>query len=369
MEQSFAAKYKWLMAAGGILLGCFLVWYFNTIVFYILGAAAVSLLGAPIVKLIESIPLGSAKIPRWLSAALTLFLLLMVFCYLFMAFVPMISKEISVFAGLDSAQIKAALELTIGNFDSWVNSNLPNVDFSVKDAIADHIHPIIEDGFFTGFLGGITGFMIDTMVAIFTISFISFFFLKDDKLFTSGVVMLFPKKYEDNILRAIASSVNLLGRYFIGICLESIIKFVLVGFSLYFLGMQFSTAMIIGIVTAVLNVIPYIGPLIGALLSFLVAAVSASSCFPPEPIWDCFMEIAIVLIIFQLIDNVILQPYIYSSSVKAHPLEIFLVILMAGYVGGVVGMLFAIPSYTVIRVFAKEFLNGMRVVQKLTENL
>jgi predicted PurR-regulated permease PerM len=71
----------------------------------------------------------------------------------------------------------------------------------------------------------------------------------------------------------------------------------------------------------------------------------------------------------QLADNIVLQPVLYSNSVHAHPLEIFLVILIAGNLGGVLGMLFAIPMYNVARVFAKEFFNNIRVVQKLTENM
>ena len=64
-----------------------------------------------------------------------------------------------------------------------------------------------------------------------------------------------------------------------------------------------------------------------------------------------------------------LQPTIYSERVKAHPLEVFLVILVAGYMAGVLGMLLAIPSYTVLRVLAKEFFSEFSLVKKLTQNI
>jgi predicted PurR-regulated permease PerM len=70
-----------------------------------------------------------------------------------------------------------------------------------------------------------------------------------------------------------------------------------------------------------------------------------------------------------LIDNIILQPWIYSSSVKAHPLEIFLVIMIAGSMAGVVGMVLAIPSYTVLRIIAKQFLSQSRVIQTITKDI
>jgi len=87
---------------------------------------------------------------------------------------------------------------------------------------------------------------------------------------------------------------------------------------------------------------------------------------------DLFMVIVKILGTFigaNLIDNMVLQPLIYSSSVKAHPLEIFLVILLAGSLAGIPGMILAIPTYTVVRIIAKEFLSQLRIVQKLTERM
>lgn len=362
-------KYKWLMAVAGLLLAGFVVWYFHTLVYYILGAAAVSLIGGPLVRLLEKIEIRGKKMPRWVSAMIVLlFLLWVLFCLIFM-FVPTVMANAEFLSTLDSAEVKQTLGSVISNIDSWVAGNFPGVNFSAKDAIVEHITPIFEGGFFNNMVMGVTGVISEVFVAVFSISFISYFFLKDEKLFNSAVVMLLPKKFEKRLVRSINSSIELLGRYFIGICLESFIKLVLVTFSLYFLGMDLSVAAIIGAVTAVLNVIPYVGPLIGGLLALAIAAVSAGSGAHPDVMWAMFMDIAIVLAVFQLIDNIVLQPYIYSSSVKAHPLEIFIVILMAGYINGVMGMLFAIPFYTVIRVFAKEFFANFRVVRKLTENL
>ena len=69
------------------------------------------------------------------------------------------------------------------------------------------------------------------------------------------------------------------------------------------------------------------------------------------------------------IDNNILIPLIYSRRVKSHPLEIFLVIIIGGGLAGFVGMLFAVPVYTLLRVIAKEFFQQFRVVKKLTETI
>jgi predicted PurR-regulated permease PerM len=79
--------------------------------------------------------------------------------------------------------------------------------------------------------------------------------------------------------------------------------------------------------------------------------------------------IFIAMEITKVIDNVVFQPQIFSRSVKSHPLEIFIVILIAATIGGVIGMLIAIPAYTVLRVIAKEFFNQNKLVQKITEGL
>lgn len=76
-----------------------------------------------------------------------------------------------------------------------------------------------------------------------------------------------------------------------------------------------------------------------------------------------------VFIIMQIIDNFVLQPIIFSKSVKAHPLEIFLVVLIGAKLGGILGMVLAIPLYTVFRVIGKVFLSEFKVIQNLTRNI
>lgn len=79
--------------------------------------------------------------------------------------------------------------------------------------------------------------------------------------------------------------------------------------------------------------------------------------------------VLIGIIIGQLVDNFFSQPFIFSSSVKSHPLEIFLIIIVAGLLFGVVGMIIAVPGYTAIKVILKEFLSENEMVKRLTKNL
>jgi predicted PurR-regulated permease PerM len=77
----------------------------------------------------------------------------------------------------------------------------------------------------------------------------------------------------------------------------------------------------------------------------------------------------IVEVVTHLIDNIVFQPIIYSNSVRAHPLEVFIVVLAAGFAAGIPGMIFGIPAYTVMRVFAREFFYNFKAVQKITSGL
>ncbi|MFW5890444.1 MAG: AI-2E family transporter, partial [Marinilabiliaceae bacterium] len=82
-----------------------------------------------------------------------------------------------------------------------------------------------------------------------------------------------------------------------------------------------------------------------------------------------FGSMLLVYITAQLIDNMFFQPLIFSNSVKAHPLEIFIVILSAGYMSGILGMFLAIPVYTILRVIAREFFNKYEAVKRLTDRM
>jgi predicted PurR-regulated permease PerM len=205
---------------------------------------------------------------------------------------------------------------------------------------------------------------------MFLVTFINFFFLKEDHLFSSGVMALFPQKYEENARHAFQSVSTLLGRYFIGIFIDIFCVMTIITLGLTFIaGLPFSTALVLGFIAGILNLIPYIGPLVSLVLGCCIGFVVMHHAGADANIAIQILKMALVYIGVNIIDSSFFQPYIYSNSIKAHPLEIFLVIITAGSIGGIFGMIVAIPTYTVVRVFAKEFFNHFRVVQKLTEKI
>ena len=143
-----------------------------------------------------------------------------------------------------------------------------------------------------------------------------------------------------------------LTRYFIGICVEILLVFTLNAIGLYFIGIE--NCLIIALFTGVINVIPYIGPLIGILFGTIIVVTTNYTLDWSTEILPIIGYTGGIMIVTQLLDNFIFQPFIYSNSVNAHPLEIFLVILIAGNIYGIIGMMVAIPAYSVLRVIIKE---------------
>jgi predicted PurR-regulated permease PerM len=206
-------------------------------------------------------------------------------------------------------------------------------------------------------------------IALFSISFITFSFLKDENLFSDGILILVPTKHEEAAKRVMISTKDLLMRYFVGIAAQISGIIILVTLGLTICGLSFNTCIVIALFAGIINVIPYIGPLIGSIFGIIIGVASKIELLPASALLPLVIYIALVFVIVHLIDNILFQPFIFSNSVKAHPLEIFLVILIAGHLAGIIGMLIAIPGYTVVRVFAKQFFNNFKVVQKLTEKI
>jgi len=127
--------------------------------------------------------------------------------------------------------------------------------------------------------------------------------------------------------------------------------------------------LLIGMFAGLMNVIPYVGPLIAAAFGILIGVTSNLELEFYTQLLPLVYKIAFTFLAIQLIDAIIFQPLVISNIVKAHPLEIFLVILIAGTLTGIGGMIIAVPVYTILRIIAKEFLNNFKIVQQLTSEL
>lgn len=361
---------KYILIAIIITVVGFIVWYFSDIVIYILISAVLSLIGKPLVDGLTKAKIGHWELPKWFAATVTLCTMWAIVAVLISFLTPLIYDKVKLITSQGVTSINSFVDKPLADITAFLAQN------NINTGLTDHGSIITTElyaklsSFFDLTLNGVTSIIdsvVSLFVALFSISFITFFFLKEDHLFKSIVLNLFPPKFAKGADQAINKSIALLSKYFIGLVLESFIKVVIITLGLYFMGIDFATSLIVALISGVLNVIPYIGPLIGAGVGILLALTSDGIVV--TQMYPLFWQMVILFSAFQLVDNVILQPYIYSSSVKAHPLEIFIVILLAGSMAGVMGMLLAIPAYTVLRVFAKTFFQNLSVVQKLTDKI
>lgn len=362
---------KYLLILIGIAALGFVLWYFSSVVAYILVAGVLSLIGRPVVDLLGKARIRKFRLPRALSAFLTLILLWVLVIGFFRIFVPLIANQANELSKINTDVIYREIEGPINRLENIYNNysagNKEAPDF--ESFINSKINSVLNISFISNFFSSIFGILGNIFIAIFAISFILFFFLKDQTMFANSIILLIPQKHETAVRNALSSTRKLLMRYFIGICGQITAIMIIITIGMTIVGLGFRHALVIALVIGLLNVIPYLGPWLGGAIGIILGIATHLEMDFYSQLLPMIGYMLLVILIVQVMDNVLFQPLIFSSSVKAHPLEIFLVIMIAGTLAGIPGMILAIPTYTAIRVFAKEFLIKFRVVKKITRNI
>jgi len=265
--------------------------------------------------------------------------------------------EINIYIDLEHSSEEKIQETSFifNNTDSFVES--------VKDKLFEWFDPSQIPSIF----GSIAGFFGNLLITILSSLFIAFFFLKESGLFTRIIKAFIPDEKENQAEHAIEESENLLARYFIGIVTQITIITIFMSIVLRLLG--FENALLIAFMAGLLNVIPFVGPFLGAMFGIVITLSSNMDVSFYNELLPAILKLMGLFALMQMMDNFILQPNIFSKSVKSHPLEIFVVILIGAKLGGVLGMILAIPAYTIFRVIAKVFLSEFKIVQSITRGL
>jgi predicted PurR-regulated permease PerM len=355
----------------GILLLLSCVWFFRNIVVYILVSGVLSIMGRPLVDLFCRIRIRRWSFPRSLSALFTLIIIWGLIILFFVVFVPLVTRQINYFSTIDSekiVQIVAGPINKVENLFRAINKDIPK-DLTIQNYIVKKVADVLNINMIQSFIGSLIGILGNVIIAIFSITFITFFFLKDQRLFFESILMWVSDKYLDNVTRALYSVKSLLTRYFIGIVIQSTCIMILVTIGMTIAGIDFQQAVVMGLIIGILNVIPYAGPWIGLAIAITMGVASHINQSFDTVVIPLVTYMIIVEVVTHTIDNIVFQPVIFSNSVKAHPLEIFIVVLAAGFAAGIPGMIFGIPAYTVLRVFAREFFYNFKAVQKITSSL
>lgn len=353
------------LGAGFLLFGA-LAYYFSNIVAYVLIAWVLSMIGQPLMRLFQrNLKVWRFRAGKSIAAVLVLSIYFVVAILLIWLFVPLIVKQAAQIATVDLNSIANTLEPPIQRANEWLTNHglseqIKSPSQQLREVLLGSFDPSRIANIFSSFISITTGFLID----LFSIVFITFFFLKEQGLFVNLLTAIVPSQYEQQVRHAVDDASRLLTRYFGGILLQITIITTIVSIGLSILGIK--NALLIGLFAALINVIPYVGPIIGAVFGVFVTISTHLDMDFYTQLIPLLVKVVSVFIFMQLIDNFILQPFIFSNSVLAHPLEIFIVILMGAKINGITGMILAIPAYTVIRLVARVFLSEFKLVQKLT---
>ena len=342
-----------------VVLGYFLI-LIQSVLIYIIIAAIIALIAKPMILFLRK----KLKFPNTLAVISTMVLFVGLIIGITGMFIPLVIEQ-----GESLSLLKTkGLEENIGNLITQANEYFTskNIDILSELQGADVFASLKS---IPNLLNSIVGALGSFSVGLFSVLFISFFFMKDSKMFKSALLTLMPKGTEDRFSHSLEKINDLLSRYFIGLVIQITILFVIYTIILLVIGV--SNAVVIAFLCALLNIIPYVGPLISAFLMIVLTMTSGLGQdldFQAE-ILPKTVYVMIGFIIAQVVDNFASQPIIFSKTTKSHPLEIFLIIIIGGLLAGPLGMIIAVPSYTVLKVILKEFISDNKIVSSLTKDI
>ena len=348
-------------------------WYFRNVIIYVILAAVVSLLAKPVMNLLRHVTIRKKSMSDWLQAVLVIVFILSIFLVIFTQVVPVVVGIVQkIFDNLSASDYSLPVDTytaSVNAVNAWMISHFPQFgpDFRIESAIGSFLRKTFDLTSLSSLIEYIASFFVSFGVGIFSVVFISFFFIKDPMLFRKIVGALVPDRIEHKVIDAIGDIEHLLSRYFVGLLVEVIGVAVLNFLFLWLIArIGFNAAIGIAFITGILNIIPYVGPLVGTVIGTILATVlKFSAAGLTIHFWGFVLVLLALFMVTQLVDNFLFQPLIYSTSIKASPLEIFIVLLIAGNTAGVLGMLVAIPAYTVIRVVAGHFFGDIKAIRRL----
>lgn len=342
------------------ILVLFLLYKIQSVIIYLIVSLILTLIGNPVLDFLKR----RLKFKHIFATITTLVFFVLIISGVIMLFIPLIINQGENLALLNIKEIEKNSIQLIQEVTVFLESH--NIDASkiIKDG---NLTSKLNLEFIPNFLNSLIDILSGFGMGLASVLFITFFFLKDKQLMVDGMKQLIPDNHESQILNSFDKINHLLSRYFIGLLLQLFIVLILYAIVLLFFGIE--NAIVIAFLCAILNIIPYIGPLIASILAAILTMMSNLGGDFQTQVLPLTIYVLIGFWVVQIIDNNVSQPLIFSKSVSSHPLEIFLVILIAGFLFGILGMIIAVPAFTIIKVIAKEFFPENKIVQLLTKNI
>ncbi len=340
----------------------FLGWYFSQILIYLLIALVISTILRPLVNYINNTQIYNVNIPRSIAIVISFTLFVTILLSFISIFIPLIRDQIEIIAGIDFNNVWNWIDGPISHIEAWlINHGLVNYQkgtllTKMQQGFMNAIQSsnIWEPGNILQNVFTVAG---NFFIGVISVLFISFFFLYEKGLIRKFILALVPNAYFEVVITVFSKIEKLLTNYLIGLLFQCVLIFALASIGLSVIGMKYSIT--IAAFAAIANVVPYLGPLLGGLFA-IVIAISSSNYQIANEYFILVFKIFSVFVLIKIIDDTIIQPMIFSKSIRAHPLEIFIIIFVGATIGGIFGMIAAVPVYTIVRVSVFELTNGFR---------
>lgn len=336
-----------------IILMIYLLFQLRLGILYIFISLILTLIVSPINKLF----LNRFKTGKTISSLISISVLVSSFSLLVGLFVPILTKQGKNLSLLNTKEFRGNLEAIVKSVIDYFESQ----QLSILEFITDlNIMSEVDLSFVAELFNSIISKIGSLSIGILSVLFITFFLIKDGNKIFISLVNLFPNKERKKINLSFVKIENLLSRYFTGVLLQITILFIFYITLLLILGVENSFA--IAFICAILNIIPYLGPVISIVLMIILSVTNKLDSFIVNDFIYNSVYLFLGFSLIQLIDNFILQPYIFSSSIKSHPLEVFIVIIFSGILFGILGLIIAIPLYTSLKVVVSSFFNIKKMI-------
>lgn len=329
-----------------------IVWFgytFSDITCYLFLAFIMMLLGRPVTRGLGKIRIGKKNLPQSVCAALTILIFLIVLLVSVFFFIPSLISELRVLQKIDYNSLVVNLNIFLNDVQSFLyQKNFLEPDQTLVGLIIAEVSRWIDFNSISATLGNIVSSTGSFFFGLFAVFFITFFFLKDDMRIENALQIFFDRKYVDRLTEVVQNINHLLSRYFIGIVIKTAIMTVLlyIGFALF----GIKGAILMALIGGITNIIPYLGPFIGWGVVCVFGLTNAIGTGMYTDLLPMLIKVSITFISANVVDNLVLGPIIYSQSIKAHPVEVFLITILGGRIAGMAGMILGIPVYTIIRI-------------------
>lgn len=344
----------------GIVLLLYFLYEIQSVIIYIAIAGVIALIGRPVVMFLKY----RLKIPNKMAVVMVLAMVLSLLVGIIFVFVPIVIEQSQHLAQIDLDAFRSDLNELNNEINEYLGVEEINLFETLRQS---EFFRNFDVGAIPQILNNVFGILGAALIAIFSVIFISFFLLKDSKLMLNSILVFANRGEEQKFQRVFNTIKVLLSRYFVGLFLQITVLFLL--YTVLLTVFEINNPIAIAFICAFLNLIPYLGPIFAGILMGLFVISSYLGADFSTVILPRLGYVMLGYGICQLIDNFISQPMIFGASVRSHPLEIFLVILISGILFGIAGMVVAVPVYTTLKVIAKESLSEYKIVKRLTRDI